>query len=69
LKLELKGRHFDTVKVSKAEAQAVLNTLAEHNFQDPFKKMAETLGTVHTCGKGLLSRVMVASRPKGIFFL
>jgi hypothetical protein len=36
--MKLKGHHFDTVKVIKAELQAVLNTLTEHNFQDAFKK-------------------------------
>jgi hypothetical protein len=38
LKIKLKGRHFDTVEVIKAESQAVLNTHTEHNFQDAFKK-------------------------------
>jgi hypothetical protein len=33
----------------EAELQAALNTLTEHNFQDAFKKMADVLGTVHTC--------------------
>jgi hypothetical protein len=37
LKVELKGRHFDTVKVIEAESQAVLNTLTEHDFQNAFK--------------------------------
>jgi hypothetical protein len=34
----LKGSHFDTIDVIKAESQAVLNTLTEHDFQDAFKK-------------------------------
>jgi hypothetical protein len=38
LKIELKGLHFDTSEVIEAEAQAVLNTHTEHNFQDAFKK-------------------------------
>jgi hypothetical protein len=48
LKIKLKGRYFDT-KVFKAELQAVLNTLTEHDFQ-----AAEVLGMVHTNGRGLL---------------
>jgi hypothetical protein len=38
LKIKLKGRHFGTNEVMKAESQAVLNTPTEHNFQDAFKK-------------------------------
>jgi hypothetical protein len=34
----LKGRCSDTTDVIKAELQAVLNTLTEHDFQDAFKK-------------------------------
>jgi hypothetical protein len=33
-----KGRHFDTVEVTEAESQAVLNTFTEHDFQDAFQK-------------------------------
>jgi hypothetical protein len=51
LKIKLKGRHIDTTEVNDAESQAVLNTLAEHDFQD-------TLRT---------SRMMVVSRPKVSF--
>jgi hypothetical protein len=51
--MKLKGHHFDTTEVIKAESQAVLNTITEHDFQDAFKKMAEALGMVHTCGRGL----------------
>jgi hypothetical protein len=43
LKIELKSRHFDTVEVDGADTQAVLNGLAERDFQDAFKKMAESL--------------------------
>jgi hypothetical protein len=35
LRIKLKGLHFEVVE---AESQVVLNTLAEHNFQDAFKK-------------------------------
>jgi hypothetical protein len=38
LKITLKGSHFDTTEVIKAEWQVVLNTLTEHVFQDAFKK-------------------------------
>jgi hypothetical protein len=54
LKVKLKGRHFDTIEVMEAELQVVLNTLTEHDFQDAFRKMAESLVMVHTCGRGLL---------------
>jgi hypothetical protein len=39
LKIELKGRHFDTLEVIEAESQAVLNALTEHDFQDVLKKL------------------------------
>jgi predicted helicase len=42
------------IEMIEAESQAVLNALTEHDFQDAFKKMAEMLGTVHTCGRVLL---------------
>jgi hypothetical protein len=35
----------------EAESQAVLNTVAEHNFQDALK-MAEVLGTLHMRRRG-----------------
>jgi hypothetical protein len=34
----MKGRHVYTIEVIKAESQAVLNTLTEHDFHDAFKK-------------------------------
>jgi hypothetical protein len=37
----------------ETESKAVPNTLTEHDFQDAFK-MAESLETVHTRGRGLL---------------
>jgi hypothetical protein len=40
--------------VIKAELKVVLNSLTKHNFQDAFKKTAQVLGTVHTCGRELL---------------
>jgi hypothetical protein len=36
LKIKLKGLNFDAIEVIEAESQAVLNTLAEHDFQDEF---------------------------------
>jgi hypothetical protein len=54
LKIKLKDCHFDTIEVTETESQAVLNTLTEHNSQDAFKKMAETLGRRHMHGRGLL---------------
>jgi hypothetical protein len=38
LKIKLKGFRFDTIEVIEAGSQAVLNTFAEHDFQDAFKK-------------------------------
>jgi hypothetical protein len=38
LKIKLKGRQSDRIEMIEAESQAVLNTLAEHDFQDAFKK-------------------------------
>jgi hypothetical protein len=37
LKIEPKGRHFDTIEVIEAESQVVLNILTEHDFQDAFR--------------------------------
>jgi hypothetical protein len=38
LKIQLKGRQFDTTEVIKTESQAVLDTLTEHDFQNTFRK-------------------------------
>jgi hypothetical protein len=38
LKMKLIGHHFDTIEENEAELQAVLSTLADHEFQDAFKK-------------------------------
>jgi hypothetical protein len=54
MKIKLKGHRFDTNEVIEAELQGVLNTLTEQEFQCIKKKMAEALGTVHMCGRGLL---------------
>jgi hypothetical protein len=34
----MNGCHVDIIEVIEAELQVALNTLAEHNFQDAFKK-------------------------------
>jgi hypothetical protein len=69
VKIKLKGRHFDTIEVIETESQVVLNTRTKRYFQEPFKKMPEVLGMVHTFGRGLTTlRLMVASRPKVSFF-
>jgi hypothetical protein len=39
LMIKLKGYHFDTTEVIKAESQAMFNALTEHNFLDAFKKL------------------------------
>jgi hypothetical protein len=39
--MKLKVCHFDTIEVIKAELLVVLNTLAEHDFPDAFKKWQE----------------------------
>jgi hypothetical protein len=36
--VKLKGRHFDTIEVTEAKSQAVVHTLAKHDFQETFKK-------------------------------
>jgi hypothetical protein len=37
LKIKLKGHHIETTEVIKAESQAVLNAVTEHNLQDAIK--------------------------------
>jgi hypothetical protein len=38
MKLELKGRRFDTAEETQAESQRVLDTLTENNFQEAYQK-------------------------------
>ena len=38
MKLELKGRRFDTIEGIQAESQRVLDTLIEKDFQEAFQK-------------------------------
>jgi 23S rRNA maturation mini-RNase III len=64
LEIRLKGCHFDTTEVVKAESQAVvLKTLIEHNFQGPSKINRSAENSAYT-KKGTTSRVMVAGRPQ-----
>jgi hypothetical protein len=67
LKINLKGRHFDTLEVNEAESQAVPNTLTERYFQDAFKKWHKHWEWCTHIWKGATLRVMVASRPKVSF--
>jgi hypothetical protein len=53
--------------VIEAESQAVLNTLAKHDFQDALKKSRRSGNDAYT-RKGTTSSVIVASRPKVIFW-
>jgi hypothetical protein len=52
LKIKHEGRHFDTIEVIKAESQAVLNTLTEHDFQDAFKNGRGAEGNYFDCYGG-----------------
>jgi hypothetical protein len=63
LNVKHKGSYFDTIEVIEAESQVVLNTVTEHNIQDPFKNSKSTENGTYT-QKGTTSRVMVASRLK-----
>jgi hypothetical protein len=38
MKLELKGRRFDTIEEIKAESQRVLDSVTEKDFQEAFQK-------------------------------
>jgi hypothetical protein len=38
LKIKIKCHHFDATEVIGAESQAVLNTLAKHDFKDAFRE-------------------------------
>jgi len=53
LKMKLKGRRFQTSEENQAESQAVLNTLRENDFQECFKKLAATLGSLSSLRMGL----------------
>jgi hypothetical protein len=42
-----KGHYFDKIEVIEAESQAVLNTLAKHDFQDAFKNQKSAGNSAH----------------------
>jgi hypothetical protein len=60
----MKGLHSEVIEVIKAELQAVLNILTEHDFQNAFKKWQKHWSFMW---KWTTSRVLVTSRPKAIF--
>jgi hypothetical protein len=60
-KIKLRGRHFDTIEVTEAESQVMLNTLTENYFQIAFKN-CRSAGNGAYVWKGTTSRVIVASR-------
>jgi hypothetical protein len=64
LKIKLKGRHLDTTDVIKAESQAVLKTLTEHDLQDAFKKWQKHW---ERCIRMEGDYFEVASRPEASF--
>jgi hypothetical protein len=54
----LGGRHFDTIVVMEAESQALLNTLTEHDFQDPFESNGRSTGNGAHVRKGTIANNM-----------
>jgi hypothetical protein len=54
MKLNLKGRRFDTIEDIQAKSHRVLESLTENDFQGAFQKREETVGRVSTCGRELL---------------
>jgi hypothetical protein len=63
----MKGCHFDTIEVTEAESQGVLNILTEHDFKDALKNGRST-GYGACSYKGTSLRLLVASRPKDSFY-
>jgi hypothetical protein len=61
LEIKLKGRYFDTLGVTEAELQAVLDTVTERDFRE---KNGRSTGNGGYAQKGITLRVMVASRPE-----
>jgi len=54
MKLNLKGRRFDTTEEMQAESQRVLDTLIEKNFQEAFQKWRRRWDlSLHAGGKYL----------------
>jgi hypothetical protein len=58
--MKLKGCHFDTIEMMEAGSEAVLNTLAERDFQDAFKNGRSNGNSAYT-RKGTTLNAMVAS--------
>jgi hypothetical protein len=65
--MKLKGRHFETTEVTEAESQVVLNTLTNTTSRYHLKH-GRRAGKGKYARKGIISRAMVASRPKVSFF-
>ena len=53
LKMNLKGRRFQTLEEIQAESQAVLNTLLENDFQECFKNWQRRWGRCQASERGL----------------
>jgi hypothetical protein len=66
LKIELKGRRFDTIEVIKEESPAVLKTFIEHDFQNEFNIRAAEV-VVHTRRRRLLPGRWWPVGPKLVF--
>jgi hypothetical protein len=67
LKMKLKGRHHDTLQMTEAESQTMLNTLTEHGFQDAFRNGRSAWNSAYA-QKGPTVRLLVAERSKVSFW-
>jgi hypothetical protein len=54
MKLKLKGRRIDKIKVIQAESQTVLDTLTEKDFQEAFQKRRRRWGRCLNVGGNYL---------------
>jgi hypothetical protein len=63
----MKGCHFDTVEVTEAELQAVLNILTEHDFQDALKNSRSAGYCAYSC-KGTFLSLLITTMPKVSFY-
>jgi hypothetical protein len=66
LNVELQSPNFESIEVIEAESQAVLNTFAEHDFQDAFNTYQNCWG-LRVRAKGDYCEVEGTSRNKVIF--
>jgi hypothetical protein len=64
IKLNLKGRRFDTIEEIQAESQRVLDTVTENTSRKRSKNGGDD-GTCAYLWQGTSSRVMAADRPYG----